>query len=164
MSLLLTGLFGGGIGSILIMQATPASAAGCNGSGCAGKNPDTMGCTGSTIESKTIGGAAGPQTLTIQLRRAGNCTAFWARAVRDDCAYPAYTYIKEQQQLWTTYGWYDLAVQYKQLSGSCNGGTTYTNMNPDRGDDRHRACIAQSLSGPVNPATIANWNCTAYHS
>jgi hypothetical protein len=154
-----------GLGGGTVIAASPAFASSslCGGS-CSGKNPNTLGCIGNTDFSDTIGGPAGSQTQTIQLRSSAECGAWWARGIRADCAYPVYTYIMMEQQIASPYGYYDSNDRYAQMTGNCNGGTTWTNMvDAYSSGYRERACILQSLSGPVNPATVSagSWtHCT----
>jgi hypothetical protein len=154
------------LGGAAAMEAVPAAASSsaCGGS-CLGKDPNTHGCIGNTDFSDTIDGYAGPQTFTIQLRSSANCGAWWARGVRDDCAYPVYTYIRVQQQVASPYGWYDVHNQYKQMTSTCNGGTSWTNMvDAYSSGYRERACVLQSASGPVDPSTVSDsdWYCTSW--
>jgi hypothetical protein len=153
-----------GVGVITVLQASPALAS-CTGSGCTGKDPNAQGCSAVSVQSRTFEGPAGPETLTIQLRKSNGCGAYWARGIRNDCAYPVYTYIREEQQTYISSlgGWISLRVQYKQMSGTCNGGTSWTNMIQNDSGDRHQACMLPSLSGPVNPANVSSgWACTAW--
>jgi Protein of unknown function (DUF2690) len=156
-----------GCGVAIASQASPALAASCYYTSCTGKNPQTTGCSttaGNPLWSKTYDGYGGPQSQTLQLRRSSGCRAYWARGIRDDCAYPVYTYLRVEQQLWTPYGYYDERNQYKQMNVTCNGGTDWTNMIQDDNDDRTQVCIHDSPSGPVNPANVpqSDWACSGW--
>lgn len=156
-----------GLAGGTVIAASPAHAAsGLCGGSCSGKDPNAIGCIGNTDFSDTIGGPAGAQTQTIQLRSSANCVAWWARGIRADCSYPVYTYIMVEQQIASPYGYYDYDDQYAQMTGNCNGGTTWTNMVDANGNGfRQRACILQSMDGPVDPSTVSpgNWtHCTIW--
>lgn len=62
-------------GSLLAL-ATPASAAGCYGASCTGRDPQAMGCSSGarTLDSFPVGG------VLFELRYSPACNAAWTRA------------------------------------------------------------------------------------
>jgi hypothetical protein len=152
------------VGTALLVDAGPALASSCYGTGCTGKDPQTYACNttaGSPVYSLTYPSYGGEQTM--QLRWSWGCSSWWARSIRNDCAYPVTSYVRIERQIWTPYGYYDANNYYARMT-NCNGGTNWTLMVPDTSDDRVRVCHAYSMSGPTNPATITSWGCSPWYS
>jgi hypothetical protein len=71
-SVLLTAVMAG---ALTLAPGTPASAAGCKGNGCTGKDPQKQGCAadGRTAAEFTVG------NVRFELRRSKACNAAWTR-------------------------------------------------------------------------------------
>ncbi|MER5639754.1 DUF2690 domain-containing protein [Kitasatospora sp. NPDC002227] len=64
-------------GGLAALPAAEAQAAGrCTGSGCTGKDPQTVGCGGDALTTASFSGAA----VRVELRHSPACQASWARA------------------------------------------------------------------------------------
>ena len=136
--LLVLGIGLAGMITVSPQSASPALAAGCYRESCFGKDPNAMGCTGAvTLASRYgNGGADG-----IELRYSPVCGAMWARFTHDGFNCCVTVSISEvQQRPITPYGgWGTTGRQTKYFTYT--EGTWWTAMNPDVGDDRHRACF-----------------------
>ncbi len=66
------------IGIGVMAPVNPANAAGCWGQSCYGKDPEAMGCGGSTVRNLDQFEYEG-RSVTVELRYSPNCYAVWTR-------------------------------------------------------------------------------------
>jgi hypothetical protein len=122
-------LLAAGVGSV--------SAASCSGSSCAGKNPQTEGCSSDAVNK---GNVHSDDYLTVAIRYSPACDAWWARVT---CDGPDPTLAVYASIIQFTNG---VQSSRQRLAGdhgaACNPSeTTWTYMIADRSSgDHYNAC------------------------
>jgi hypothetical protein len=151
MQLLLLVVFMAGLTSLSAAEAPPAAAV-CSGSGCNGLNTASHCAVTSTPGERFIDGE-----ITLQLRYASTCRAFWGRAVADNCdKHRPPMYVRVVRQLYTPYGYYTTHVYYSGQV-SCAGSPQWTSMVGDYDDDRQISCFGFSFDGRAPGSMPESW-------
>jgi hypothetical protein len=144
------------LASAILFSAQPSFAASCSGSGCAGKNPQTEGCSTGAVVKKEYSS----DSLTLQIRYSSTCHAWWARATTEgvDPTCALYAAILQIQGGRQTSG--------QRLVGahalSCEGGTSWTYMIADLASgDSYNACAKYGAwTVPQSPSESNGSICT----
>lgn len=125
--------------------AAPAAAAGCNGEGCTGKNPSTMGCAGSTIY-----GTETSSGYDIEFRASpmASCGAVWARhqAIGEGDFMGYAVTISIERRHWRATR--STAFYTASIGARKSGYTLMFGRNPDY---YHRACIREMSDSACTP-------------
>jgi hypothetical protein len=142
------------------VSASPSFAAGCFGTSCNGRNPDSNGCTADTVWDYYHNGGGSVQ-YTLQIRKSANCGAVWGRIIKQDCyGGSKHWYVSIEHMQWTPYGWY-LTRDGTATSGNstCDGGREWSYMRTYNSYDRYRVCTESRLiddtSRPARDAALA---------
>ncbi|GIM93297.1 hypothetical protein Ato02nite_050900 [Paractinoplanes toevensis] len=131
-----------------LVPAQASLAASCSGSSCAGRDPQTMGCSSDAVSK---GNVYSSDRVTVAMRYSSACDAWWARAT---CDYPDPTAALYVSFIQFTNG---VQTSRQRLAGdhaaACDAGeTTWTYMIADRSSgDHYNACWSYSSWG--TPAT-----------
>lgn len=131
------------------------SAADCKGSSCAGRNPETMGCSKDAV---TKGNVYSRDILTVEIRYSKKCDAWWARVTCDGSPNPSLAVYASIIQF----------VNGKQSSrqrlvgdhaAACyTGERTWTYMIADRDSgDHYNACWQYGVWGTERTPTEADY-------
>lgn len=137
------------------IQATPAYAVGCTGTGCEGLNPSTMGCTAVRAGNLKYLSDGGANQSTVETRKSTDCDAKWTRvtnasgvsryaagSLRYGCA--NYCYSQSVSSPGTIY----------------NTNVVYTPMHGLAGTPT-RSCGQVGASGPIyTPISVSDTWCT----
>lgn len=144
-----------GIATVPTAEAAPLP---CVGSGCAGGDPQSSGCSASA--SNVSGTEYWASSWSRSMRNSSACSARWARLVIDDylpsCCYAISVAIESQRYYagnWIAGDWRSKRV------GAGLEGTFWTPMIANSSDDRARVCHryeAQDGSW-YNPWTCSGW-------
>ncbi len=125
---------------LIALPSAPASAAGCYGSGCEGKDPGAMGCSAYTAAEFTRYG------VRYELRYSSGCRAAWTRVTS---TYHSNTDFAQIGKFWCgdkyscRYGVYGVQVkegQYWTLMMGVSGGVAYRACNSSWFDGAPRVC------------------------
>ena len=119
----------------LFSAGSPAQAATCATYGCDGKNPETTGCSTSSVSSPlTV--SAGYGDWYLELRRSSGCGAYWAR-VRNyhHVTYESATISVDRRAN------HNGATGYQTKQVFHGQAVAYTNMWGRAGGYTYRACI-----------------------
>jgi len=140
-------LLAAGIGSV--------SAASCSGSACAGKNPQTMGCSSDAV---TKGNVYSQGILTVEIRYSRACDAWWARVTCDGSPNP-------QLAVYVSFIQFVNGAQSSKHrlvgdhAAACyTGETTWTYMIADRSSgDHYNACWQYGIWGTEETPTESDY-------
>ncbi|USX53825.1 DUF2690 domain-containing protein [Lentzea sp. HUAS12] len=143
-----------------LTAAPAAQAASCYGSGCAGQDPQSTGC--SSGAANVSGTEYWASSFSRAMRNSGTCSARWARLVIDDylptCCYAISTAIESQRYYagnWIAGDWRSRRV------GAGLEGSFWTPMIANLSDDRARVCHRlEAMDG----SWYGTWNCSGWVS
>jgi hypothetical protein len=139
-----------------LIPAQPGLAASCSGSSCAGRDPQSQGCSSDAV---TKGNVYSVERITVEMRYSAACDAWWARAT---CDWPDPT-----AALYVSFIQFTNGVQTSKqrlvgdhAAGCDSGETTWTYMIADKSSgDRYNACWIYGFWATERTPTEAN-SCT----
>lgn len=151
----------------LVATAQPSMAASCSGSSCAGKNPQTQGCSGDGATKKEYSS----DIVTVQIRYSPSCDAFWTRVQAGTGPDPfcnVWAIIVQERYLYSRpdgeYFWQRTSQQRLATPhyASCHTGQlNWTYMIADSTVDRYKACWTFAPIGA--PPSNSDYDiCTGY--
>jgi len=151
------------VGGAVVISPQSASAVGCSGHTCNGRDPEANGCDTGPTQTRTRFSKTVDDMWTYQLRHSFACLSMWGRFIRDDCSYPSpvHHWLRVDTQIWSLNEWRPYATQVDDMWGetsNCNGGTAWTPMVPGQENTRSRLGWGTNVSSsPPSSWSYSGW-------